>query len=136
MELLLNLIWLALALSTVAFYLRRRHRSAEKQFRCYQPLLALACVLFLLFPVISASDDLHPAQAVVEDASKRVQLAIAPLYLQQASAPASMLPAVLVLCLMSALAVLQGLPPVAMTPRLLEGAIVALPGRAPPLPSA
>src|ERR1039458_3184769 len=64
MELLLNLLWLLLALP--AYWLWRR--SAHK-FSSLQCLLALGCTLVLLFPVISASDDLHAMQAEMEDSS-------------------------------------------------------------------
>ena len=95
-------------------------------------LIALACVVVLLFPVVSASDDLHPTQAVMEEASKRVQLAVAPLHLLRTSPPLSMLPAMLALCLMCALVVLQPLHPLALKARVLDGAIVPSAGRAPP----
>ncbi len=80
MELLLNLAWVALALA--AFSALLRSRSAKSQGRHKLPygkaLLALTCVLVLLFPVVSASDDLHPAQAVLEEATKRIQQFAAP----------------------------------------------------------
>jgi hypothetical protein len=133
MELLLNLIWLALAVGAMAVFVRSRRRPtllAEVPYR--RSLVALACVLVLLFPVISASDDLHPAQAVVEDASKKVQLAIAPLHVQRTNPPLSMLPAMLALFLVSALIVLRPLRPVALTGRALDGMLVPALGRAPP----
>jgi hypothetical protein len=64
MELLLNLAWLLLALP--AYWLWRRGTPAFSSLQC---LLALACVLVLLFPVISASDDLHAMRAEMEDSS-------------------------------------------------------------------
>ena len=64
MELVLNLAWMLLALP--AYWLWRR--SARKM-SSLQGLLALACALVLLFPVISASDDLHAMQAEMEDSS-------------------------------------------------------------------
>jgi hypothetical protein len=64
MELLLNLLWVLLALP--AYWLWRR---SAQRFSSLQCLLALGCVLVLLFPVISASDDLHAMRAEMEDSS-------------------------------------------------------------------
>jgi len=133
MELLLNLIWLAVAAGALVAFARRRRRSAWlAQVPYGKALVALACVVVLLFPVISASDDLHPAQAVVEDASKRLQLAIAPLHLLRTSPPLSMLPAMLALCLMFGLVAVRWLQPAALTDRVLDSATIPSAGRAPP----
>jgi hypothetical protein len=64
MELLLNLAWLLLALPAYCLW-RRDARKVSS----LQSLLALACALVLLFPVISASDDLHAMCAEMEDSS-------------------------------------------------------------------
>jgi hypothetical protein len=72
MELLLNLTWLLLALP--AYWLWRRGATARRRrFSSLECLLALGCALVLLFPVISATDDLHVMRAEMEDsaASKR-----------------------------------------------------------------
>ena len=135
MELLLNLIWLAVAAGALLAFARSRRRSARMAHVPYgTALVALTCVVVLLFPVISASDDLHPAQALVEDASKKVQMAIAPLHPQRTNFPPSMLPAMLALCLMSAVIVLRPLRPMTLTARVRDGVLVQLSGRAPPLP--
>src|ERR1035438_2059956 len=74
MELLLNLLWVAMALAAFCvFTWKRRAASQLPKVPYAKALLGLACVLVLLFPVISASDDLHPTQAVLEDATKRIQ---------------------------------------------------------------
>lgn len=52
MELMLNVVWLAVAATAFAHVVRSHTR------RQTLPLVALACVLVLLFPVISISDDL------------------------------------------------------------------------------
>jgi hypothetical protein len=67
MELLLNLAWLLLALP--AYWLWRRGALAKRQsrFNSLQGLLALGCLLVLLFPVISATDDLHAMRAEMEE---------------------------------------------------------------------
>ena len=72
MELLLNLAWVLLALP--AYWLwRRAGASRQRGVSSLQCVLALACVLVLLFPVISASDDVHAMRAEMEDSpiSKR-----------------------------------------------------------------
>jgi hypothetical protein len=69
MELLLNLLWVLLALP--AYWLWRRDSGTRpgRGVSSLQCLLALGCVLVLLFPVISASDDLHAMRAEMEDSS-------------------------------------------------------------------
>src|SRR5271165_3774318 len=112
MELLLNLVWLTLAAGTLLAFVRGRRRSASRmQVSCRTSLMALACVVVLLFPIVSASDDLHPTQAVVEEASKRGQLAVAQLHPLRTSRPLPMLPPMLALCLMSSMVVLQPFRP-------------------------
>jgi len=74
MELLLNLLWLMLELPAVLVW--RRH-SASTQTSARQShsrsLVLLGCILALLFPVVSASDDLHPLSTEIEESgpSKR-----------------------------------------------------------------
>ena len=69
MELLLNLAWLLLALP--AYWLWRRGAGARRARRlsALQSFLTLACALVLLFPVISATDDVHAMRAEMEDSS-------------------------------------------------------------------
>ncbi len=72
MELLLNLAWLLLALP--AYWLWRSSRTAAgHKFSSLQCLLALGCMLVILFPVISATDDLLAMRSEMEEspASKR-----------------------------------------------------------------
>jgi hypothetical protein len=73
MELLLNLAWLLLAMP--GFWLWRSYRSAphRRKFTAFQCLLALGCMLVILFPVVSATDDLRAMRNEVEEspASKR-----------------------------------------------------------------
>ena len=64
MELLLNLIWVGLAVSALyAWGCRRGHSRSRPH------LIALVCVLALLFPVISATDDLHAMRPEMEDSA-------------------------------------------------------------------
>lgn len=71
MELLLNLVWVLLVLP--AYWLWRRSMGSERVPSSAQCLLALGCSLVLLFPVISATDDLHAMRAEMEESvsSKR-----------------------------------------------------------------
>lgn len=73
MELLLNLAWLLLA--APAFWLWRKTRTApaSRKFNAFQCLLALGCLLVMLFPVISATDDLQIMRNEMEESpsSKR-----------------------------------------------------------------
>jgi hypothetical protein len=133
MELLLNLLWLSLALGTLFAFVQRRRRSTLWAAPPYcASLIALAFTMVLLFPIVSASDDLHPAQAVVEDASKKIQLMVAPVHMVRTSAPRALLPLMLPLCMMVALAVLG--PSDSLVPKggVLAGAIIPYAGRAPP----
>ncbi len=65
MELLLNLAWLLLALPAYRLW----RAADQRKFSSRQCLLALACILVLLFPVISATDDLHAMRAEMEESS-------------------------------------------------------------------
>ncbi len=73
MELLLNLAWLLLALPAYWLWRNSRIASARRRFTSLQCLLALGCMLVILFPVISATDDLRAMRAEMEEspASKR-----------------------------------------------------------------
>jgi hypothetical protein len=69
MELLLNLAWLLLTLP--AFWLWRRGAGARlaRRVSSQQCLWALGCVVVLLFPVISATDDLHAMRSEMEESA-------------------------------------------------------------------
>ena len=90
MELLLNIFWLLLVLP--AYMLWRRNRD----FNALRGMLTLACVLVVLFPVISATDDLYAAQQVMEESSpsrRTLQLAgiqKAPAYNRCSAPPAQL----------------------------------------------
>ena len=70
MELLLNLAWLLLAIPA---YWLWRGRVASRKFSSLQCLFALGCLLVILFPVVSATDDLRVMRAEMEESpvSKR-----------------------------------------------------------------
>jgi hypothetical protein len=67
MELLLNLVWLMLALP--AIWLWRREAVRPRRLDRLRSVLLLSCILVLLFPVISATDDLHAMRAEMEESS-------------------------------------------------------------------
>ena len=69
MELLLNLAWVLLVLPAYWLWRRDAGLRAGRSVTSLQCLLALGCALVLLFPVISASDDLHAMRAEMEDSS-------------------------------------------------------------------
>lgn len=66
MELLLNLAWLLLALPACWLW-HARIRGRVRQFSPFQFLLTLGCMLVVLFPVISATDDLCAMRAEFEE---------------------------------------------------------------------
>jgi hypothetical protein len=72
MELALNLAWLVLAFASYLLLFRRLARCGPKDTpgpNRFQHIIALTCVLAILFPVISLSDDLLEMQVTVEEAS-------------------------------------------------------------------
>ena len=73
MELILNLAWLLLALPAYWLWQDSRAPHSRRRFSSRQCLLALGCALVVLFPVVSATDDLHALCAAVEESplSKR-----------------------------------------------------------------
>src|SRR5271165_6835032 len=70
MELALNLLWLALALPALWMW---RHESVQapncRSFAQVRPVVLFGCVLMLLFPVVSATDDLHALRQEMEESS-------------------------------------------------------------------
>jgi hypothetical protein len=70
MELFLNMVWLLLAMPAYCLWRKARH-GPNVSHSSLQYLLALGCALVLLFPVVSATDDLHAMQAEMEESSKR-----------------------------------------------------------------
>lgn len=66
MELLLNLIWLAMVLASAAKFAVWSRTASRGRARVVA--VATICILALLFPIISITDDLHLKKAVVEEA--------------------------------------------------------------------
>jgi len=63
MELLLNLAWLLLAVPACWLWRVSRREGARCNFSASQCLLVLGCVLVILFPVVSATDDMCAMRA-------------------------------------------------------------------------
>jgi len=134
MELLLNLIWVTLGMGAFLIFLWRYPQSGLKGLPYLRALLALACILLLLFPVVSASDDLHPAQALMEEASKRIPQFASPLQTSPDTSSTPMLPVLwmLALSLLFALTMWRRWRPVEMSRYALSGFELRSRGRAPP----
>jgi hypothetical protein len=133
MELLLNLVWITLALGAFCTFLRKRRACAWTARVPYiTALLALSCMLVLLFPVVSASDDLHPTQAVLEDATKRVHQIVAPLQHAQGNSLTDTLPALLAIYLLCSLVALQSWQPISREARVIFRERAPRDGRSPP----
>ncbi len=76
MEILLNTFWLFVAIGAFLFWRSGKYRSTLRSRRTTAiGILALACALILLFPVISLTDDLHAEMTVMEDSSGAVMKA-------------------------------------------------------------
>ena len=73
MELLLNLAWLFLAVPAFWLWQGSRTSSLVRKVTALQCVLALGCMLVILFPVVSATDDLRAMRNEMEEspASKR-----------------------------------------------------------------
>ena len=69
MELLLNLIWLLLVMP--AYLLWRTRTRGSHAHRSSFVLLVLACTLAILFPVVSATDDIQAMRPEIEEAGNR-----------------------------------------------------------------
>jgi hypothetical protein len=70
MEVLLNAIWLAVAIVFSLVWRVRwlpELRACSAKSRKWQSLVGLVCVLALLFPAISLTDDLHPSVMALTD---------------------------------------------------------------------
>jgi len=133
MELLLNLLWVAIAIAAFFALWRKRGTTAGLPNVPYsKALLALAFVLVLLFPFVSVSDDLHPTQAVLEDATKRMQQAVAPYQQVHTSQFAPLLPAMLAISMVFALVALQLWRPIDCEAQVMDRERPVLFGRPPP----
>ena len=72
MELLLNLLWLLLAMPAYWLWHYSRTAPQRRKFDALQCFLALGCLLLILFPVVSASDDLRAMRAEAAAAARQM----------------------------------------------------------------
>jgi len=73
MELFLNLCWLSLLLPAFLLWRQRAGSDRARRGLALRPIVflgALGCALILLFPVISASDDLHAMRPEMEESER------------------------------------------------------------------
>src|SRR5689334_14761123 len=101
MELLLNLVWIATASAAlVAWVAWRRSSDSDAVPKMLRGTMVVVCVLALLFPVISISDDLSQTPGLVE--SSRLQDVLKAPELRGIYHMAATLPAVFLLSLQPA----------------------------------
>lgn len=74
MELLLNFAWVLLALPTYWLWHDARGAATGRRLTALQCLFSLACVLVLLFPIISATDDLRAMRAEMEESPSKISI--------------------------------------------------------------
>jgi hypothetical protein len=133
MELLLNLAWVALVLAAFSALLRSRSATSQRPQLPYgKALFALTCVLVLLFPVVSASDDLHPAQAVLEEATKRIQQFASPVQHVQGIPHTGVIPVLFASYLLFSLIALRVWKPIDQEAKVLRRERLPRAGRSPP----
>jgi hypothetical protein len=72
MELVLNVAWFIIAAasySLLVWHFASRDKERARDPSWWHLVVALSCVLAILFPVISLTDDLHELQATLEESS-------------------------------------------------------------------
>jgi hypothetical protein len=70
MEFLLNILWLLLTLPAIWLWLRDPACvQSSRQLGSVRPIVLLGCVLVLLFPVVSATDDMHVMRPELEESN-------------------------------------------------------------------
>jgi hypothetical protein len=88
MELILNILWLLLALSGVALWRTSwAHQPRTRRHAPWREWTALACALVFLFFVVSLTDDLHAELVVLEDCATSRRQVICLSAAQQAQQP-------------------------------------------------
>jgi hypothetical protein len=97
MELLLNLVWLLVTLVCSIGLLRRARRNPDSP-HLWVLVTAFVCIMVLLFPVISMTDDLHAELYTAEESGKR---RVAAVQVQQLVAFVHVLAAWLLLALLA-----------------------------------
>ncbi len=93
MEVALNVLWLLLGVAAFGFWLCRNRRGLRMPV-LLRELPALACLVILLFPVLSMTDDLHFHEFAMEDAAGTYKKALSPTDFHKSSLHVSHLQAV------------------------------------------
>jgi len=71
MELTLNLLWMLLAIPALWVWQSERCEGLRCERGSLQRLLILGCILIMLFPVVSATDDLQAMRPEIEEPGAR-----------------------------------------------------------------
>lgn len=100
MELLLNALWLLLSLLALS-WCAWQNALGERKADAVRTIVAVSLLAFFLFPVISATDDLHPAQAMVEESASKKLVPVSHGLLSATAAPPMFALALLLLLLLS-----------------------------------
>jgi len=75
MELLLNIVWIALVVPALwMWHWKPRSVQHQQWLGGYRPFILLGCALLLLFPVVSATDDLNAMRPEMEDSNPSASL--------------------------------------------------------------
>lgn len=135
MELFLNLCWLLLAVPAIWMWHEARSAQPSGRFHSHRSLLLLACLVVLLFPVISASDDLQAMRPEIEESGVCDSVRggqghrLAPLIATHGA------PSALLCGLASAALDWQAIGKIVVreSSRIAEGFALTRPGRGPPL---
>jgi len=104
LELLLNLVWVLIVTASLLVWRRLSCTNENCPRRPVTTLIALVCVLVLLFPVISATDDLHVAEFAIEDSGRKVLRHLLPDASSGVQGHTAFAPPVPVFCIASPLA--------------------------------
>jgi hypothetical protein len=67
MELALNLFWVVLSLLALRHWVVRAREAGQRRSDLLRGVVVLSCILLLLFPIISVTDDLHASSELAED---------------------------------------------------------------------
>jgi hypothetical protein len=86
LETILNLVWLGVTVAGVWLWRFRWSRSRRKPSdRLWLEAVAMICILALLFPAISLTDDLHPEVIPVDSVSSKRTLCLLAAHAARAS---------------------------------------------------
>lgn len=132
-EVLLNVAWAALAFGALAaFGLRQRRSRRRVNAADLTALIALSTLLLVLFPVISVSDDFHPAMVVLEDPARRISQLSACLHHMQDGFSALLLSAIVIVHVLTPRHGCEDWPYETAPGRLLQRERLPHDGRSPP----